>query len=91
MGGDPSCLTPSADVSLMLWSGLPRVLLDPRTTVLHGIDALLSAELADNENWERLEEMVDSRGLEGLAAQFAQAVETEQGHLDRLRALRRSF
>jgi rubrerythrin len=90
VGGDPSCLTPSADVAGVMMSGLPKVLLDPRTTVAHGLDAILVAELADNDAWERLEEMAEARGLASLAMRFAEALEHEQEHLETVRDLSHS-
>lgn len=87
VGGDPSSLTPSGDVVGMLASGLSKVLLDPRTTVAHGLDAVLLAELADNEGWERLEEMAEDQGLARLAVQFGEALVAEQEHLEIIREL----
>jgi hypothetical protein len=91
VGGDPSCLTPSADVAGVLSSGLPKVVLDPRTTVAQALEAVLVAELTDNEAWERLEEMALARGLDGLAAQFGEALESERDHLEIIRSLCRSL
>jgi rubrerythrin len=87
VGGDPSCLTPSADVQGVLSSGFAKVLLDPRTTVADGLEAILLAELADNDAWDRLGEMAEQRRLEGLSAQFAEVLDSEQDHLDIVRVL----
>lgn len=54
LGGDPTAVTPCADVQAVASMGLPQVVCDPRTTVAQALEALLIAELADNDAWVTL-------------------------------------
>lgn len=85
MGGDPTAMTPAADVTATLSSGLPKVLLDPRATFTQCLDAILVAELADNAGWELLAEIAEANGQDDLARQFRSALETEHEHLELVR------
>src|SRR5687768_8297078 len=53
-GGDPTAVTPSADLHATAAHGIQMVLVDPRTTLLQSLEAMLLAELADNACWETL-------------------------------------
>jgi hypothetical protein len=48
MGCDPTAQTPCADLVGVETLGLVQVLTDPRTTVAQCMNAILTAELADN-------------------------------------------
>ncbi|HSP81207.1 MAG TPA: ferritin-like domain-containing protein, partial [Myxococcaceae bacterium] len=48
LGGDPTALTPAADVASVLSEGVPKILTDPRTNLVQCLDGLLVAELTDN-------------------------------------------
>jgi rubrerythrin len=82
MGGDPTVETPSADVVGVLSSGLPKVLSDPRTTFRQGLEAILVAELADNDGWKLLIELAPN---DAMKARFYKALEQEDEHLTRVR------
>lgn len=85
MGADPTAMTPAANVTATVSSGLPKVLLDPRSTFAQCLDAILVAELADNEGWSMLIELAEANGLDELAVQFREAHETEEEHLELVR------
>lgn len=81
MGGDPTCVTPCADVTAVASSGFMQVLNDPRTTLAQCLNAMLAVELADNAGWELLASLADDMGETELAGQFLGALAQEQEHL----------
>lgn len=80
IGADPTAMTPDADVTALASMGLPKVMTEPRTTVLQCLEALQIAELADNVAWENLEELCRSMGLNDIADQFRKPISQEQVH-----------
>lgn len=84
LGGDPTAVTPSADVHATASHGIMQVIMDPRTTLLQSLEAILVAELADNACWESLMELAQGAGQDDLARQFERARETEQEHLQKV-------
>lgn len=85
LGGDPTAQTPAADVSGVAGMGLPQVVNDPRTTFWQSLEAMLVAELVDNDGWSTLQHLAHGLGYEELASQFALATEEEADHLRRVR------
>jgi len=85
LGGDPTELTPSANVQLTASHGVGQVLVDPRTNLLQSLEAILMAELADNECWETLTELARLSGNEEMADRCEEALLTEQEHLEKVR------
>lgn len=85
LGGDPTAVTPSADVQATSSIGVVQVLSDPRTNLLAGLDALLVVELTDNDAWECLIELARQAGHEQLAESFAGALRDEIEHLENVR------
>ena len=85
MGADPTAITPAADVAAVTSLGILQVVGDPRTSVLHTLEAMLSAELTDNDGWDLLIRLADEMGHKELASQFESALETEVQHLARVR------
>jgi hypothetical protein len=81
LGGDPTAMTPCADVSGVLGMGLVQVLTDPRTTVTQCLDAMLVAELTDNDAWLLLADLAESLGHAEMAEGFRVALDEEQQHL----------
>lgn len=81
MGGDPTAMTPCADVSATATMGIMQVLTDPRTTLAQCLNAMLTAELTDNAGWELLISLAEDAGEEDLAGQFLGALAQEQEHL----------
>lgn len=86
LGGDPTAMTPCADVSGVMGMGLVQVLTDPRTTLTQCLDAMLVAELTDTEAWLHLADLADALGHDELAERFRVAFHEEEQHLVRVRA-----
>jgi rubrerythrin len=84
-GGDPTAVTPSADLAATMAKGITMVLVDPRVTLLQSLEAILATELIDNECWTALMALAEEAGEEDLAEQFAQAQANEQEHVERVR------
>jgi len=85
LGGDPTAVTPAANLSATASQGVPKVVVDPRTTLLQSLEAVLIAELTDNACWETLVELAQHASENALVQQFAQARAHEQDHLDKVR------
>lgn len=85
LGGDPTAQTPAADVSGVAGMGLTQVVNDPRTTFWQSLEAMLIAELVDNDGWDSLQHLAHGLGYEDLASQFGLAKEEEADHLRRVR------
>lgn len=85
LGGDPTELTPSANVQLTASRGVGQVLVDPRTNLLQSLEAIAMAELTDNECWETLTGLAHLAGEEELAERCEEALLTEQEHLETVR------
>jgi ferritin-like protein len=81
LGGDPTAMTPSANLVANISAGLPQVLSDPRTNLMQSLEAIVVAELADNECWTALEELARQAGHDTLADQCLRAIEHEREHL----------
>lgn len=81
LGGDPTAMTPSADVTAVASSGIMQVLNDPRTTLAQCLNAMLTAELTDNAGWELLISLAEEAGESDLAGEFLGALAEEQSHL----------
>lgn len=86
LGGDPTAVTPCADVMAVASMGLMQVVTDPRTTLTQCLDALLTAELTDNDGWKVLIAMAEAIGQDDLAVRFSEALAAEDRHLLRVRA-----
>lgn len=80
LGGDPTAQTPSADISAVASMGIIQVLTDPRTSLAHGLQALLTAEMTDRACWELLVELVRDAGQNDAAEAFQKALESEREH-----------
>ena len=85
LGGDATVKTPSADVAGVLSKGAVEIVVDPRTTLAHCLQAVLTAELADNDGWQMLGQLAAQFGLEELESQCQTAFEAEQEHLEKVR------
>jgi rubrerythrin len=86
LGGDPTAVTPSANLAATISSGLPQVLTDPRTDLQQCLEAMLVAELADNDGWAALEALAAQAGHGELAAACRRAAEREADHLRQVRS-----
>lgn len=85
MGGDPTAVTPAADVSGVASEGIMKVITDPRMSLSESLDALLAAELVDNDGWEMLIELTQDLGQDNLTQRFQEALRAEQLHLSAVR------
>lgn len=85
LGGDPTAMTPSADVAGVASEGVVKVVSDARTTLAESLEALLVAELTDNDGWEMLISLADTFGQDELARRFERALTDEQFHLTSVR------
>jgi ferritin-like protein len=86
LGGDPTAMTPCADLVGVQSMGLWQSVSDPRTTLAQCLNTMLVAELADNAGWELLIELAESSGHDDLAQRFQSALTEEQEHLTQVRA-----
>jgi hypothetical protein len=86
IGGDPTVVTPSADLQATMSKGILEVVVDPRTTFVQCLEAVLVAELSDNECWETLIELARDTGQERVVTTFENALAEEADHLEDIRA-----
>ena len=86
LGGDPTAMTPCADLVGVQSMGLWQSMSDPRTTLAQCLNTMLVAELADNAGWELLISLAKSSGHDDLAKRFQKALEEEGEHLTQVRA-----
>jgi rubrerythrin len=85
LGGDPTVMTPAADIVGVQGIGLVQVLTDPRTTMDQCLGTLLIAELTDNDGWELLANLADAMGHDEMAQAFREALDAEEVHLEDVR------
>lgn len=85
IGADPTAETPAADVIGVASLGVLEVITDPRTTLAQSLDALLTAELTDNDGWDLLIKLSRAVGHDDLAAPFEKAKKDEEIHLAAVR------
>lgn len=85
LGADPTAVTPAANVQATSSIGVVQVVTDPRTSLLAALDAVLVAELTDNDAWESLIELARHAGHDALAESFAGALRDEIEHLENVR------
>jgi rubrerythrin len=81
LGGDPTAMTPCADVVGTASLGYVQVLSDPRTTLAQCLNIMLSVELTDNAGWELLIGLAEDAGEAELSGRFLAAQSQEQEHL----------
>lgn len=86
LGGDPTVVTPSADLHATMTAGVMAVMVDPRTTFAQCLEAALIAELADNAAWESLTDLANQNGDDDLAGLFEAAATEEVVHLENVKA-----
>jgi rubrerythrin len=85
LGGDPTVETPAADVAGVTSRGVGQVLTDPRTTFVQCLQAILVAELVDNDGWQLLSNVAKAAGETQLAEACERALHEEQNHLQQVR------
>jgi ferritin-like protein len=85
LGGDPTAMTPCADVTGVQSLGLVQAMNDPRTSIAQCVQTILIAELADNAGWELLIRLAQEMGHDELVQQFQEALAHEGRHLATVR------
>jgi hypothetical protein len=85
LGGDPTMVTPCASLQATASRGIVDVLVDPRTSLIDCLEAILAAELVDQDSWAALARSAEPLGDAGMTAKIMQAQQTEVQHLKKLR------
>jgi rubrerythrin len=86
LGADPTAITPSADAGAVSSMGILQVMGDPRMNLKQSLEAILVAELVDNDCWTVLTELALATGHDALAKRFEQATAEEREHLANVRS-----
>jgi hypothetical protein len=86
LGGDPTVVTPYANLQAVATHGVCKVLVDPRTTLVECLDAIIVAELVDHESWEQLAQAFAPLGDKQAEAQIREAERVEGEHMAKVRA-----
>ncbi len=81
LDADPTAVTPSADLGAVASSGVLAAIADPRTTLAQSLEAMLVAELVDEDGWTRLIELTRALGQSELSSTFETCAATEATHL----------
>lgn len=84
-GGDPTAQSPCADIAGVLSQGAMQIVADPRTTLAQSLEAVLQAELADNDGWNMLRNLAMAVGARDLDDMIREAQEHEEEHLTMVR------
>lgn len=85
LGGDPTAVTPGASLASTASQGIACVLLDPRTSLVDCLEAMLIVELTDQDSWGMLARTAEPLGDAGMIEQIRRAQQTELEHLAKLR------
>jgi hypothetical protein len=85
IGGDPTAITPCANLQATTSQGIVCVLLDPRTSLIDCIEAMLIIELTDQDGWGMLARIAEPLGDAGMIDKITQAQQVELEHLAKLR------
>lgn len=85
LGGDPTVVTPSADIVTILGQGPTKVVTDPRTDITQALQAILAVELQDNDGWRLLIELAQTTGHNDLVPAMECALLDEETHLKLVR------
>ncbi|XYH95116.1 ferritin-like domain-containing protein [Sorangium sp. So ce1128] len=86
LGADPTAMTPGADVIGLASAGVLAVAVEPRINFGQSLQALLVAELTDNDSWRMLIDLATAYGQDEMAAEFRVAEQHEVRHLELVRA-----
>src|SRR5215217_5479844 len=85
LGGDPTVQSPCADMAGVASMGIVQVLTDPRSSMAQCLQAMLTAELTDNDGWRLLIQLADNLGHDEMKAEFEAALANEEEHLINVR------
>lgn len=86
LGGDPTVQSPCADMTGVASMGILQVLTDPRSSMAQCLQAMLTAELTDNDGWQLLIKLADNLGHEEMVTEFEAALANEEVHLQNVRS-----
>lgn len=86
LGGDPTVVTPCANLQATASVGVLQVVTDPRTTLIECLEAIIVAELTDRESWELLARSVAPLGDKQIEQQIREAERVESEHLAKVRS-----
>src|SRR5690606_31441043 len=81
LGGDPTAVTPSANLAAVATEGVLKLVTDPRTTLLQSLEGILVAELVDNDGWQLLCDAARNDGVDELTELCEEATAADQRHL----------
>ncbi|NJK32811.1 MAG: ferritin-like domain-containing protein [Deltaproteobacteria bacterium] len=84
-GGDPTAITPAANLELLIGSGVVAAIADPRLDLLQSLEAIMVAELADHEGWHVLIDLAQEYGFSEWLPEFKRALNQEEDHLEYVR------
>jgi bacterioferritin (cytochrome b1) len=85
LGGDPTVQSPCADMAGVASMGIMQVLTDPRSSMAQCLQAMLTAELTDNDGWRLLIQLADNLGHDEMKVEFESALANEEEHLINVR------
>lgn len=85
LGGDPTVVTPCANIQAVASRGIGDILVDPRTSLVECLDAIMVAELTDHESWAQLVPIVAALGHKDIEARMREAERTEVEHMTKVR------
>jgi rubrerythrin len=85
LGGDPTAMTPAADITAMVGNGIVAVLSDARITLNQALRTMLSVELTDVASWGVLIDLAQAMDQDELVARFQEAADHEEQHLIQVR------
>lgn len=85
LGADPTAMTPSADMIGLASAGVLSVAVEPRINFGQSLQALLVAELTDNDSWRMLIDLATAYGQDDMVAEFRVAEQHEVRHLELVR------
>ena len=91
IGGDPTAVTPCANIDAVASQGWIQVMTDPRTSFEQCLHIIHLAELADTDSWEILVEMAEANGMKEFSNEFRNALAQEENHLLNVRNWMKSF
>jgi len=86
LGGDPTAVTPSANLAAVATEGVLKLITDPRNSLLQSLEGILIAELVDNDGWQMLCDAARNDGVDELVDLCEEATAAEQRHLENVRA-----
>lgn len=85
LGGDPTVVTPCANLQAAATRGICEVVVDPRTNVIECLEAIVIAELADHESWDQLGHAVGLIGAPAVEQRVRDAERIEDEHARKVR------